>query len=160
MQLISLAPEHFMNADATNFPQYITTMPGGAIRSAQVFSHTVAQKMRSIPLVMPYYEGILTLKILFAIEATSGNVEFNCAIEVNKSINNNTVNSYATANASGAISANVTTFNSKSFDIVVTNTDSVVEGDTFMIAIDRNILVASNITQPCYFLSASLWDEQ
>jgi len=157
--LIPLAVEHFSNAAATNFPQYISVMPGGAYRSALAFEHTVSQKCVSIALPMPAFTGALTLKVLFAIAATSDNVQFRAQIENNKSFNCSTTESYDTANSSGSVSVPASTFHSKSFDITLTNNDTLTEGDTFKISLDRDVSVGSNASGLCYVLGVSLWDE-
>lgn len=157
--LMPLAPEHFSNAAATNFPQYISVMPDGAYRSALAFDNAVSQKCISIALTMPAFTGALTLKVLFAIAATSGNVQYRAQIEVNDGFNCSTTESYDTANSSGSVSVPANTFHSKSFDITLTNNDTLTEGDTFKISLDRDVSVGSNASGLCYVLGVSLWDE-
>ena len=159
--IYSFAPEHFFAFTSTNFPQYLSVMNGGARRSAQAFDNATAQKMRSITFEMPAFTGALTMKILFSIAATSGNVQFNGTVEAISSlaaINMNTTNSYDANNSSGAIAVPATTYNPKEFSITLTNNDSVAAGSNVMLAVERDVTVSSNASGLCYVHAVKLWD--
>lgn len=160
-ELLSFAPENFIAAAGTNFPQYVNPMAGGAYRSALAFDTTTSEKCRSMAFTMPAFTGTLTLKVKFCIAATSGNVQFRAAVEAVTSgdaINMNTTTSFDTANSSGAVSVPASTYNPKVFSITLTNNDSVVAGDEATIALDRDVTVASDAAGDCYVTSVSLED--
>ena len=79
---LALAPENFLPAATTNFPQYLNVMPGGAVRSALAFDTTTSEKCRSQAFDAPQnLTGTITVIVSFAIAATTGNVQFRVQIE-------------------------------------------------------------------------------
>jgi len=159
--LILFSPEHFLADAATNFPQYLAHMPGAAFRSSLAFDNTVSEKCRSVSFKMPVFAGALTIRIRFAIAATTGNVQFRVqceAITPADALNTSTTRSFASANSSSSTSVPGTTFNTKELTIALTNDDSVAAGDTFTFTIDRDVSVGSNAAGDCYLLEASLED--
>lgn len=159
--LRDFAPELLLPAAATNFPQYISSMAGGAYRSALAFDTTVSEKCRTVAFEMPEFTGALTLKIRFAIAATTGNVQFRAQVEAitaGDALNTNTSTSFDTANSSGAIAVNGSTFVESTLSITLTNADSVAVGDTVTIAIDRDVTVASDAAGDCFVYLAALHD--
>ena len=159
--LYSLAPENLPPAAGTNFPQYLSTMAGGAYRSSLAFDSVISEKCRSVAFRMPSFTGVLTLKVRFAIAAITGNVQFRAAVEAITTgdvINVNTTISFDAVNSSGSVSVATTTFNPKDFTITLTNRDTVAAGDEVTIALDRDVTVASNATGDCFVTSISLED--
>ena len=157
--LYSFAPENLPPAAGTNFPQYLSTMAGGAYRSSLAFDSVISEKCRSVAFRMPSFTGVLTLRIRFAIAAITGNVQFRAAVEANKSGANrdlNTTTYFSAANSSGSVSVASTTFNPKDFTITLTNNDLVAAGDEVTITLDRDVTVGSNAAGDCFVTSVSL----
>lgn len=160
--IFPFSPEHLaLPAASTNFPQYLNTMLGGAFRSALAFDAATSEKCRSVQFPMPVFSGALTLKVQFAIAATSGNVQFRAAIEAitpADALNVNTTTNFDTANSSGAVSVPASTYNLKEFSIPLTNNDSIAAGDMVTFTLDRDVTVSSNASGDCYILNARLED--
>lgn len=155
------APENFLAAAATNFPQYLFSMGGGAYRSALAFDSATSEKCRSIAFKMPPFTAPLYLDIMIGIAATSGNVQFRAQIEAvtpADALNTNTTTSFDTANSSGAISVPATTFNTKEIVITLTNNDSIAAGDMVTITLDRDVTVGSNASGDCFVYVVSFED--
>lgn len=159
--IFPFAPEHFLPAASTNFPQYLATMAGGAVRSALAFDSATSEKARTIAFKMPPFTAPLTLNVQFAIAATSGNVQFRAQVEAitpTDAINTNTANSFDTANSSGSVSVPTTTYNTKEFSITLANNDSITAGDMVTITLDRDVTVGSNASGDCFVYLVSFED--
>ncbi len=135
-------------------------MAGGAYRSALAFDAATSEKCR-LQFPMPTFIAPLTLKIQFAIAATTGNVQFRAQVEAITpldALNVSTTVSFDTANSSGSISVPSTTFYLKEFSITLTNNDSLTAGDMVTLTIDRDVTVGSNASGDCFLLTARLED--
>ena len=159
---LPLAPENFLPAATTNFPQYLNAMPGGAVRSALAFDATTSEKCRSQAFKAPQnLTGAITVVVTFAIAATTGNVQFRAQIEAitpADALNVNTATSFDTANSSGAIAVPGTTYNTKDITITCTNADTIAAGDLVQLTLDRDVTVASNAAGDCYVLAVEFRD--
>ncbi|NBV95572.1 MAG: hypothetical protein EBR90_02130 [Actinobacteria bacterium] len=160
--LLSFPPEAFRPAASTNFPQYVFPMAGGGYTSALAFDPAVSEKCESLQFAMPTFTAPLTLRISFAIAATTGGVDFRAqvqAIASGDAININTSTSFDTANSSGTVSVPATTYNPKDFTITLTNNDSVVAGERVTFTLDRNVAAAGDdAAGDCFVLQVDLED--
>ena len=159
--LYGFAPENFLAAAATNFPQYLFSMAGGAYRSGLSFDNVTSQKCRSCSFIMPTFTSPLTLKALFITASITGNIQYRAQVEAVTSAdaqNLNTTTSFDTANSSGAIIVPSNTFTQKQFSITLTNNSLIAVGDLVTITLDRDVLVASNASAACIILAVSFED--
>lgn len=157
--IYSFAPENWLAAASSNFPQYIFSMAGGAYRSALSFA--ASEKCRSIAFKMPPFTAPLTLKVTISIAATTGNVQFKAAIEAvapSDALNTNTSTSFDADNSSGAIAVPSTTFNTKEITITLTNNDTIAANDMATISLERDGTVGSNATGACFVYLVSFED--
>jgi hypothetical protein len=162
MALLLPLPVSIFLPSGANFPAWRSTMTGGSERAAWGFDNAVSQTLRTPMIQMPVFTGALSLKLLVASSATSGNVLYRCAIESVTSLdsqNTNTSDSFDTTNSGSSESIPATTYNPKEISIALTNIDSLVAGEYVTFRVDRDVSVGSNVSAMVFLYAASIWDE-